>query len=47
MTLSLPSLELGGILIVGAVCLVLGMAMGSAATVAVMARRKGRTCSGD
>lgn len=47
MTLSLPSLELGGILIVGAVCLVLGMAMGSAATAAAMRRRKGRNCPGD
>ncbi len=47
MTLSLPSLDLGGILIVGAVCLALGTAIGAAATVAVMNRRKGCSCPGD
>lgn len=46
MTLSLPSLELPGILLVGAICFVAGLAVGSAMTARVGEWRQRRANRG-
>jgi len=46
MTLSLPSLELPGILLLGAICFVVGLAVGSAMTACVGEWRQLRTKRG-